>query len=238
VPRELEAEWELYIKPHVKEFSLTPKRVDRVETSFRGSSPISRRRIIPICRSSTPQSRSRCGQPPIVWDHAEGFQVYDAWGNCWIDWSSGVLITNAGHGRKEIIDAITRQVSSKLLTNYCFPSEIRARLVERLSGLLPEPLKKVFLLTTGSETVECAIKLCRSHGLKAGGRSKHVVISYDKAFHGPDRSRAGVSVAEGMDRQPRCGLRADCSPMASHRRTRRSSFSSAACASAAWSRRT
>jgi 4-aminobutyrate aminotransferase/(S)-3-amino-2-methylpropionate transaminase len=119
-----------------------------------------------------------------VWDHAEGFQVYDAYGNQWVDWSSGVLITNAGHGRREIIEAITRQAQSKLLTNYCFPSEIRSRLVEKLASILPAPLKKVFLLTTGSETVECAIKLCRSHGLKVGGRSKHVVISFDKAFHG------------------------------------------------------
>ena len=66
----------------------------------------------------------------------------------------GVLIANAGHARKEIVDAISAQAASHLLTNYCFPSEIRARLVERLSGLLPEPLKKVFLLTTGSEAVE------------------------------------------------------------------------------------
>jgi len=124
------------------------------------------------------------GQPPVVWDHAEGFQVYDAYGNQWVDWSSGVLITNAGHGRREIIEAITKQAQSKLLTNYCFPSEIRSRLVEKLASILPDPLKKVFLLTTGSETVECAIKLCRSHGLKTGGRSKHVVISFDKAFHG------------------------------------------------------
>ena len=124
------------------------------------------------------------GQPPVVWDHAEGFQVYDAWGNCWIDWSSGVLITNAGHGRSEIIDAITRRRNSKLLTNYCFPSEIRARLVETTGVALPEPLKKVFLLTTGSETVECAIKLCRTHGVKAGGGAKHVIVSFDKAFHG------------------------------------------------------
>jgi 4-aminobutyrate aminotransferase/diaminobutyrate-pyruvate transaminase/4-aminobutyrate aminotransferase/(S)-3-amino-2-methylpropionate transaminase len=124
------------------------------------------------------------GQPPVVWNRAEGFQVWDAYGNCWIDWSSGVLITNAGHGRQEIVDAITKQASSKLLTNYCFPSEIRADLVERLSNLMPEPLKKVFLLTTGSEAVECAIKLCRTHGVKTGGRSKHIIISFDKSFHG------------------------------------------------------
>ena len=53
-----------------------------------------------------------------------------------------------------------------------------------MSKLLPEPLKKIFLLTTGSETVECAIKLCRTHGVKAGGRGKHVIVSFDDAFHG------------------------------------------------------
>jgi 4-aminobutyrate aminotransferase/diaminobutyrate-pyruvate transaminase/4-aminobutyrate aminotransferase/(S)-3-amino-2-methylpropionate transaminase len=50
--------------------------------------------------------------------------------------------------------------------------------------LLPEPLKKVFLLTTGSETIECAIKLCRTWGIRQGGRSKHIIVSYEKAFHG------------------------------------------------------
>src|SRR5215218_5978606 len=130
------------------------------------------------------EPRSMQGQPPVVWDRAEGFQVWDAYGNCWIDWSSGVLITNAGHGRREIIEAIQKQAESKLLTNYCFPSEIRGRLVERLASILPSPLKKVLLLTTGSEAVECAIKLCRTNGVRVGGRSKHVIVSFDKSFHG------------------------------------------------------
>ena len=169
-----------------REFSLTPKRVSRVETRFRRIvTEIPVPQSLPILEKlQAYEPVAMRGQPPIVWDHAEGFQVFDAWGNQWIDWSSGVLITNAGHGRKEIIDAVNRQASGKLLTTYCFPSEVRARLVERIAGLLPEPLKKVFLLTTGSETVECAIKLARTHGMKAGGRSKHVIVSYDKAFHG------------------------------------------------------
>ncbi len=173
-------------KPMAREYSLTPKRVPRVETAYRRIvTDIPAPDSIPILeRSYRSEPAAMRGQPPVVWDRAEGFQVYDAFGNQWVDWSSGVLITNAGHGRKEIVDAITRQASSRLLTNYCFPSEIRAQLVERLSSLMPEPLKKVFLLTTGSETVECAIKLCRANGIKAGGRAKHVIISYDKAFHG------------------------------------------------------
>jgi 4-aminobutyrate aminotransferase/diaminobutyrate-pyruvate transaminase/4-aminobutyrate aminotransferase/(S)-3-amino-2-methylpropionate transaminase len=128
--------------------------------------------------------RAMGGQPPVIWDRAEGFQVWDRWGNCWLDWSSGVLITNAGHGRQEIVDAIIRQAQRHLLTNYCFPSEIRANLAQRLVDLMPEPLKKIFLLTTGSETVEFAIKVARIHGAMAGGPQKNVIVSYEKAFHG------------------------------------------------------
>lgn len=169
-----------------REFTLVPKRVSKIETRYRRivtDLPVPE--SVPILeRLYQYEPVAMRGQPPVVWNRAEGFQVYDAWGNQWIDWSSGVLITNAGHGRQEIADAISRQAQSHLLTNYCFPSEIRSRLVEKLASILPEPLKKVFLLTTGSETVECAVKLCRSYGVKVGGRSKHVIVSYDKAFHG------------------------------------------------------
>jgi 4-aminobutyrate aminotransferase/diaminobutyrate-pyruvate transaminase/4-aminobutyrate aminotransferase/(S)-3-amino-2-methylpropionate transaminase len=169
-----------------REYSLTPKSVPRIKSRYRTITtdlpvPESIPTLEKLYRYEPIAMR---GQPPVVWDRAEGFQVWDPYGNCWIDWSSGVLITNAGHGRQEIIDAITKQAASKLLTNYCFPSEIRAELVERLSNIMPEPLKKVFLLTTGSEAVECAIKLCRTHGVRVGGRSKHVIVSFDKAFHG------------------------------------------------------
>ena len=178
--------WAKSVTHMAREYSLTPKRVPRVATRYR--------RIVtewPVPESIPLLQKLYChepvsmrGQPPVVWHRAEGFQVSDAWGNQWIDWSSGVLITNAGHGRLEIAEAIRRQAASGLLANYCFPSEIRARLVERLTSILPEPLKKVLLLTTGSETVECAVKLCRTYGVKAGGRGKHIIVSYDKAFHG------------------------------------------------------
>jgi 4-aminobutyrate aminotransferase/diaminobutyrate-pyruvate transaminase/4-aminobutyrate aminotransferase/(S)-3-amino-2-methylpropionate transaminase len=169
-----------------REFDLAPKAIPPVQTRLRR---IATR--LPVPESLPILERLHCyeplamrGQPPVVWDKAEGFQVYDAYGNCWIDWSSGVLITNAGHGRQPIIDAIIAQASSGLLTNYGFASEIRSRLVERIAGLLPSPLKKIFLLSTGSETVECAIKLARSHGLRTTGSAKNIIVSYTDAFHG------------------------------------------------------
>lgn len=169
-----------------REYSLVPRSVPKVETKLRRivteiPAPGSVATIEQL-RENEPIAMQ--GQPPVVWDHAENFQVSDKHGNTWIDWSSGVLITNAGHGRQEIVDAIVKQAQSKLLTNYCFPSEIRAELTQKLKDLLPEPLKKIFLLTTGSETVECAIKLSRAHAKKHYGPHKNVIVSYEKAFHG------------------------------------------------------
>ncbi len=169
-----------------REFGLTPQSVPPVETRFRRiATPLPVPESVPLLeqlRRFEPVAMQ--GQPPVVWRRAEGFQVWDAWGNCWIDWSSGVLIANAGHGRREVMDAIASQAASGLLTSYCFPNAARAALVERLCALLPPPLDKVFLLTTGSEAVECAIKLCRMHGVRAGGRGKHVIVSFTDAFHG------------------------------------------------------
>ena len=169
-----------------REFSLIPRGVAPVESKYRRIAtafPVPESLPILEALHRTEPIAMR-GQPPVVWDHGEGFRVFDQWGNAWIDWSSGVLVTNAGHGRPEIIEAIVKQAQSKLLTNYCFPSEIRSRLTTRLSELMPEPMKKIFLLTTGSETIECAIKLCRANGVKEGGRRKNVIVSFEKAFHG------------------------------------------------------
>jgi len=170
----------------VSEGALTPKRVPPVNTRFRRiQTPIPPPESIPILEALyRNEPRSMRGQGPVVWDRAEGFQVHDAWGNTWIDWSSGVLVASAGHGRPEIARAICEQASKSLLHNYCFPSEERARLVSKLAELSPKPLEKVFLLTTGAETTEAAIKLARTHGKAVSGNRKIAIVSYEGAFHG------------------------------------------------------
>jgi len=169
-----------------KAFDCTPKVVRRVDTKFRKIvTPIPAPESVPVLetlRRCEPVSMT--GQPPIVWDRAEGFQVYDRFGNMWLDWSSGVLVTNAGHAPREIKEAIVDQVEKGLLHNYCFPSAERAVLVEYLSKISPAPLKKVFLVTTGSEATECAVKLARTHGYKVGGPEKIGIVSFEGGFHG------------------------------------------------------
>jgi 4-aminobutyrate aminotransferase / (S)-3-amino-2-methylpropionate transaminase / 5-aminovalerate transaminase len=169
-----------------KAFSIEPKDVKRVATPFRQI----------VTKIPAPETRAvletlhRCeplsmtGQPPIVWDRAEGVQVYDPAGNKWLDWSSGVVVANAGHGAREVREAIRRQVDKGLLHSYCFPNAERAALVQYLVDLAPKTLNKVFLLTTGSEATECAMKLARTYGQRVGGREKLAIISFGGAFHG------------------------------------------------------
>ncbi len=130
------------------------------------------------------EPRSMGGQPPIVWDRAEGIHVFDRWGNQWLDWSSGVLVANAGHSHPKIIKAIVDQVNHGLIHNYCFPSDVRAAAVEALSNVAPDGLGKVFLLTTGAEACECAIKLARTWGRQTGGDKKIGIVTFQNAFHG------------------------------------------------------
>ena len=164
---------------------LTPRQVDRVETRYRRIvTDIPVPESVPILeRLREFEPRSMGGQPPVIWDRAEGFQVYDRWGNMWLDWSSGVLVTNAGHSHPKICRAMSDQIQHGLTHNYCFPSEIRAQFVAELAQVAPVGLEKVFLLTTGSEACECAIKLARTHGRRID-ENKITIVSYHNAFHG------------------------------------------------------
>ena len=183
-----------------KEFSIVPREVPRVDSKYRRIvTPLPAPESVPtleVLRRVEPISMR--GQPPVVWDRAEDVQVYDKYGNMWLDWSSGVLVTNAGHGALEVRQAILDQVNSGLLHNYCFPSEERALLVERLVELAPDGLDKVFLLTTGSEAAECAIKLARNHGISTGGNKKIGIVGFERGFHG---RTLGAQQAGGMPGQ-------------------------------------
>jgi len=168
-----------------------------VETPFRKIvTPIPVPESLPILeRMRRYEPLSMTGLPAVIWDRAEGIQVYDAYGNMWLDWTAGVLVANAGHAHPVIVNAIIEQANHGLLFNFIYPSDIRIRLAEQLVELAPPPLKKAFLLTTGAEATENAIKISRTWGQKVGGRKKHVIITFEGAFHG---RTLGAQMAGGI----------------------------------------
>jgi len=180
-----------------KEFPLVPEKVPQVRTKYRTiATEIPVAASVPLLKKLRDmEPRSMGGQPPVVWHRGDGACISDPYGNRWLDFSSGVLVTACGHGRPEIVQAIRDMADQGLYHAYCFPSEVRLQLVEELSSWLPPPLARVFLLTTGSEACECAIKLAMTRGLALGGKKKTVFVTFDHAFHG---RTMGVQLAGGI----------------------------------------
>lgn len=166
-------------------FNIKPLKVPKIVTKFRQIIT-----EIPPKKSVTTLNELKKYEPasmnlelPVVWDKAEGFQVFDENGNCWIDFCSGTFVVNVGHRHPKICQAIIDTVNQHFLHNYYFPSKIRAKLVKKICAMVPHYLNKVFLLTTGAEAIECTIKLARIYGRKINPK-KIGIISFIGAMHG------------------------------------------------------
>ena len=122
-------------------------------------------------------------QLPIVWDRAEGFQVYDRWGNKWIDLSSTIFVANAGHANPRTKKRLQRVVDKGLLHAYCYPTQERSDFLRKLIEITPDYLQRACLVSTGTEASERALKLTRIYGMKFSPRKKVIIGGYGN-FHG------------------------------------------------------
>ena len=184
----------------MRKYSLTPKCVKKIQTKHRQivtKLPVPE--SLPVFqRLERFEPSSMQGQPPILIDRAEGWHVFDRWGNQWLDWSSGVLISNTGNSNPAIVAALREMLEKPLLSTYVFSHEKRAELAELLVGLAPTTNYKAFLLSTGSEATENCIKLARTYGLERHGSERRIVVSFQNAFHG---RTMGAQLAGGIQRQ-------------------------------------
>ncbi|MEW6753904.1 MAG: aspartate aminotransferase family protein [Candidatus Latescibacterota bacterium] len=162
-----------------------------------------REREVPGPRSQELLALSRQYEPPcmadqvpVVWDHGEGVRVWDVDGNEYIDFTSGVLVTNLGHSHPYHVEAIRRQ-AGRLMNCYSFPTPERVLLSQRLTNLLPDNLDKVFLLTTGAEATEAALRIAKRF------TGRHEVLSFYGGFHG--RTYGPMSVAGNTGTKRRFG---------------------------------
>lgn len=123
------------------------------------------------------EPRSMSEQAPVVWSRAEGVWVEDVDGNTFLDMTSGVLVANVGHSHPELV-AVMREQADQVVNCYDFPNAYRPRLAQKLVEITPPNLDKAFILTTGSEATEAAIKVAR----KYTGRAE--IVAFHGAFHG------------------------------------------------------
>lgn len=118
------------------------------------------------------------GLDPIPVDKAEGIYFWDVDGNRYTDMSSQLVNLNVGFGNKAINQAIKVQVDKYCFVAPSYASEPRAALAEKIIGLMPDNMGKVFFTNAGSDANENAIKIARMFS------GKFKVFSRYRSYHG------------------------------------------------------
>lgn len=126
---------------------------------------------------------SRRRRPQLA--RAEGIYIWDVEGRRYLDGSSGAMVSNIGHSNPAVLAAMRAQMDIATFGyRLHFETEPSERLADRLAAITPEGLGRVFFVSGGSEAVESAMKLARSHALAKGEAQRWKVISRFPAYHG------------------------------------------------------
>ncbi len=112
--------------------------------------------------------------------HAKGSFIYDIEGNAHLDFIAGVSACSLGHCHPKVIKAVKNQLDKYMhvMVYGEFIQEPAVAYTKLLASLLPAPLETTYLVNSGTEAIEGALKLARRYT----GRSE--IISANKGYHG------------------------------------------------------
>lgn len=118
------------------------------------------------------------GKREVAIVRGEGARVWDAAGNEYIDCSAGYGVSNVGHCHPHVVAALQAQAGTLLACPEFVYNDVRARFQEKLVGVLPEGMNRVYLCNSGAEANEAALKFARLATGKTG------VVAMMRGFHG------------------------------------------------------
>ena len=132
------------------------------------------------------------GQLPFVPERASGCDIFTKDGRRILDLYGGHAVAALGYGHPRLVKAITEQSNKLLFQSNAVALDIRAEAAEKLVGVAPDGLDRVFFVNSGAEANENALRIA----CMATGRKK--VLAITQGFHG--RTAAAAAVTWNSDR--------------------------------------
>lgn len=133
-------------------------------------------------------------QEPQIFAKASGVRYWTPEGREILDGASGLFCCAAGHARPEIADAVHKQLMTLDYTpHFQRAAPISFEFAERLAGILPEGIDRVFFGNSGSEAVDSAVKICLAYHRAVGQSQRTRFVSRNWAYHGVNMG--GTSLA-------------------------------------------
>jgi acetylornithine/N-succinyldiaminopimelate aminotransferase len=137
---------------------------------------------------------------PVDFVRGEGALLWDAEGNEYLDFLTGISVCSIGHCHPAVVTAVREQSARLMHVSNLFYTEPMARLAQRLSEASLGG--RVFFSNSGTEAIECAIKVARKHAHGRGVTTPEIV-SIEGEFHG--RSYGALSATPGLSRNEALG---------------------------------
>ena len=132
------------------------------------------------------------GLNPIAVKYAEGVYLYDYDGKRYLDFSSGLMNVNIGHGNQRVTEAVVKQMQEVAYVTPSCVTKVRGELGKKLAEICPGDLNKAFFTLCGATSIENAIKLARLY------TGRHKILSRYQSYHG---SSIGAMTASGDPRK-------------------------------------
>lgn len=126
---------------------------------------------------------------PLVLHRGKGCWLYDLDGKRYLDLIAGIGVNALGHGHPQIVKVIREQAGLLIHSSNLYYHEYQGPLAKRLAEI--SGLERSFFCNSGTEAMEGALKMVRSHGRKISPE-KYEIISLDNSFHG--RTLGSISV--------------------------------------------
>ena len=124
-------------------------------------------------------------QAPRLLARAEGMFYYTNDNREILDGTAGLWCVNAGHGRREIVEAIQRQAAVlDFAPTFQMGHPIAFQAASRLAEILPAPLEKVFWTNSGSESADTALKIALAYHRARGQGQRVRLIGRERGYHG------------------------------------------------------
>ncbi len=118
------------------------------------------------------------GISPLAVSHTKGVYLYDFDGKRYLDFSSGLMNVNIGHGDQRVTQAVSDQMHQVSYVTPGCATKVRGDLGKMIASITPGDLNKTFFTVCGATAIDNAIKLARMY------TGKHKIIARYRAFHG------------------------------------------------------
>ena len=129
----------------------------------------------------------------------EGLYLFDDEGKRYLDGSGGPFVVNIGHGRKEVHQAMQKQLEQVSYVHAkMFTSQSVEEYAAALDAIVPIDNARFYFLSSGSEVIEAALKLARQIQQSRGLADKHIVISRRQSYHGMTFGALAATGRQGL----------------------------------------